>query len=443
MYRKLAPLVKDVGFPDVKSGRKASSQDSDSVLSETHSDSQQRTERIDSVRVDEDDKGDTEQRASYVVQTDECRDKITVNETNEVVEGWCEQERDDANKNNVTASGVDEKSFGSNGGSRVVRSTTDLEKLKNLICEEVSSDTSQSGNMQADEDESSSQEETHESTNMESYFQELEDEMFGWESSGDERETNLRESVVGDDSHEIIKKQSLAGETNERSFTGLKSEELRSKDLPESAINDDAISSRLDSSEGTNECSDKETNIDDPHVSEQMESEIEEATGPENFDTDKVEDKLEERTDDDTISEVKEVISRQEELCIDDQTSSNRNDNANEASYKLESREEASLTPNSLQAPDEEKGDQTGSNDQGGSHGLKLRPSEESSSGNKQGDLNAPPSDEVRKQLKDILVDVRFFLGMYTKHARIKLLLLPFVYDHSLIEAVIQVRSCF
>lgn len=429
MYRKLAPLVKNVGFPDVKSGRKASSQDSDSVLSETHSDSQQPTENIDSVRVDEDDKGDAEERANYVVQTDEYRGKspseslseVTINEANEVVEGRCEQERDDANKHYAIASGVNEKNFGANGGSGVVRSTTDLEKLKNLL-DEVSSDTLQSGNMQADEEESLSQEETHKSSNLESYFQELEDEMFGWESSGDDHETNVRESVVGDDSHEIVKKQSLAGETNEGRFSGLKNEELKSKDLPESAVNDDAISSRLDSSEGTNECSGKETNTDDPHVSEHMESGKEEATGSENFDTDKVEDKLEERTDDDNILKAKEVISRQDEQCIDDRTSSSRNGNdreasANEASYKLESREEASLTPDSLQAPDEEKGGQTGSNDQGGSQALKLPPSEESSGGNKQGDVNVPPSDEVRKQLKDILVDVRFFLGMYTKHA--------------------------
>ena len=427
VYRKLAPLVKDVGFPDVKSGRIASSKESNIVLSEVHHDQQQPTPVIDSEHVHEGDRVNRKQSTSSLRQADEDTKKLssepiakeTVNESNKTVEDKCDEEGDD----HEVALDMDSKNVPSEYGSEGKKSSIDLATLKNLLGKETSSDTAQTEDAQLDESKngpnSSVLEETDGSTDLESYFQDLEDEMFGWESSGEENGGKEKESIVADNKREMTDEESRY--ENEEVSNG-KIAGSRTENLDESTdINNEAsVSSQLDSSEVRNETSPEQSNIDDTHEPDQIEQTDTEPHADFDADMDK---QVKQPTEDTYPVETNDFISRQEEQCTGDRTSSsNSNDegeaqqmepNTNEATNKISYNEEALQTPDSLHERDEKKEGEEGVEDKEDTQMPELPLLEERSSRTKQDVRIVPPTDEVRKQLKDIFVDVRFFLGRY------------------------------
>lgn len=433
VYRKLAPLVKDVGFPDVKSGRIARSKESYIVLSDVHHDRQQPSTVIDSEHVHEGDRANREQSTSSLRQADEDTQKLpsesiakeTVNESNKAVEDKCDKEGDDAHRNHEVSPDLDLKNVPSKYDGEGKSSSLDLATLKNLLGEETSSDTAQTENAQLDESRngpnSSVLEETDESTDLESYFQDLEDEMFGWESSGEENGGKEKESIFADNRREMTDEESRY--ENEEVGSG-KITESRTENLDESSdINNEDSSNQFDSSEVRNKTSSEQSNVEDTHEPAQIEPLRKTDTEPQaDFDAD-MDKEVKQPTEDTNPLEANVFISRQEEQCTGDRTtSSNSNDgggaqqmepNTNEATHKVSSNEEALQTPDSLHEQDEGKEGEEGVKDKEHIQMPELPQLEESSSKMKQDERIVPPTDEVRKQLKDIFVDVRFFLGMY------------------------------
>ena len=423
--------MKDVGFPDVKSGRIASSKESNIVLSEVHHDQQQPTPVIDSEHVHEgDQRANRDQSTSSLRQADEDTKKLssesianeTVNESNKAVEDKCDEEGDDSHRDHEVALDMDSKNVPSEYGSEGKKSSLDLATLKNLLDKETSSDTAQTENVQLDESKNrpnvSVLEETDESTDLESYFQDLEDEMFGWESSGEENGGKEKESIVADNRREMTDEEFRY--ENEEVSSG-KIARSRTENLDESTdINNEVSSSQLDSSEVRNETSPEKSNIDDTHEPDQIEQTDTEPHADFDADMDK---QVKQPTEDTYPVETNDFISRQQEQCTGDRTSnSNSNDegeaqqmelNTNEATNKISYNEEALQTPDSLHERDEKTEGEEGVEDKEDTQMPELPLLEERSSKMKQDVRIVPPTDEVRKQLKDIFVDVRFFLGRY------------------------------
>ena len=420
--------MKDVGFPDVKSGRKASSKESYIALSETNYDHQQPTLIIDSERVDEGDTTNWEQGSSSLRQADEDTQELpsesiadeTVDESNKVVEDKYDEEGEDPDTNQEVAPDEDLKNVPSDRDNGGVSSRTDLETLKNLLGKDSSSDTVQTENVHLDESKnglkSSTVEETDESTDLESYFQDLEDEMFGWESSEDDEKE--KEGIDADNRREMTDEESRF--ENEEVSSG-QIVETRTEDFDESTdINNEASSNQLDSSEVRNETSSDQTSIEDTHEPDQIEPLREKDTEPQ---AEFYGEMGKQPTEDTKPLETNDLTSRQEEQCTGDRTtSSNSNDeeeaqqiepgNANEATHKISSNGETLQTPGSLHEQGEEKEGAEGVKDKEDTQTPELPQFEERSSETKH-DAIVPPTDEVRKHLKDIFVDVRFFLGMY------------------------------
>ena len=414
--------MKDVGFPDVKSGRTAASKGTTSIeLNEAHSDLQKPTEIIDSVHVDENDRGDREEDTSSLRRFEEDGEKLsseshseqTLDETNKVAEDICEEEGHNVVENREAASDGDEENVRSNFDGEDGNSSTDLDKLKNLLEEEGTSDTAQT---KKNGQECSAFKETNETGNLDSYFQELEDDMFGWESSGDENDENEKESILTDNNREITNEESL-GENKEASNTQIQ----EGRNDASSGVNNEATSSQLDSSEDEHDHSLEETKTDDAHEPDEIRPLKDQDIEIENVDT----NLGGQPTEDASPLEANEFISNREEQCPVDQTKSS-NDNGegeaqqmepstSDATPNINSSEEPSQTPvasNTQETPDEKKEGQTDISVQEDTPTPKFPLFNESEGRNRQDEVTVPPSDEVRKQLKDILVDVRFFLGM-------------------------------
>ena len=418
--------MKDVGFPDVKSGRKATSKGTNIVVNEAHSN--QLTEAINNIHVDEGDRGSKEQNTGSLNQGGEAVDNLSsesniegmLNETSKAVEDKCELEGHNTVENHEVASDEDGQNAKSNFDNEGVSSSTDIQKLKNLLGEEAPPDTSQAENVQVDDStngqHSSALKETDEYSDLEIYFQELEDDMFGWESNREENDDNEKESAVTDDNDE----KSL-GENIEAGSTQI--QEGRTEDLEETTdVKDEEVSSHFDSSESGIENSPDAAKLDDTHASDEIEPSRENDFEPQDVDTNIV-GQPQEDIDANPLQANQFISSQEEESTNDERGSSNANGNreaqqmepnTNNTTPNINSSEEASETPDSLESPetpDEEKKSQA---DEGDTPIPKLPLFEESNSTIKQDNTTVPPTDEVRKQLKDVLVDVRFFLGMYT-----------------------------
>ena len=386
VYRKLAPLVKDVGFPDVRSGRKATSPQADVVINESHSDEEAVKTKSKYDGVDEEKQVHDPNLKRLPSDSDS---EESGNKADEVQEVNTEEMGHDVELHEVVPGDTSDVETGSTADTECVSSVTDLEKLKNLLQEEAQPETSKADITQVD-DSSSGQESSaaavaNESENLESYFQELEDDMFGWES--DEAEKNASDNETGDteDCREISNEKSFSEKIEEGD---RRVEENRTEVIEESTdANDVAMSSQEDSPQGEDSHSSSDTH-------EPSETDQEEAINP--------------RDDGNTLT-TNESDSSPEEQCTDEKrTSGNTNDDEEEVqdTKDLETRE----------TPEERTFDQTNCGDQENAQIPKL-PSfageDDSNKKQQDSDVPLPPTDEVRKQLKDVLVDVRFILGRY------------------------------
>ena len=440
VYRKLAPLVKDVGFPDVRSGRKATSPRADVVIDESHSDEEAVKTKSKYDGVDEEKQVHDPNLKRLPSDSDS---EESGNKADEVQEVNTEEMGHDVELHEVVPGDTSDVETGSTADTECVSSVTDLEKLKNLLQEEAQPETSKADITQVD-DSSSGQESSaaavaNESENLESYFQELEDDMFGWES--DEAEKNASDNETGDteDCREISNEKSFSENIEEGD---RRVEENRTEVIEESTdANDVAMSSQEDSPQGEDSHSSSDTH--EPSETDQEEainprddgntlttnesdsSPEEQCTDEKRTDSPQGEDShsssdtnepsetdqeeaINPRDDGNTLT-TNESDSSPEEQCTDEKrTSGNTNDDEEEVqdTKDLETRE----------TPEERTFDQTNCGDQENAQIPKL-PSfageDDSNKKQQDSDVPLPPTDEVRKQLKDVLVDVRFILGRY------------------------------
>ena len=395
VYRKLAPLVKDVGFPDVRSGRKATSPQADVVFSESHSDEEAAKTKSEADGEDEEKQGQDTNLQRLPSDSD---DEEGGNEANEFRE---DNAHDDVAQHEVVSGNTGDVCEGSTVDSECVSSVTDLEKLKSLLQEEAQPETPKAEATQVD-DSSHGQDPAavavaDKSENLESYFQELEDDMFGWES--EEADKNASDSETGDeeDCREINEKSLSEGKEE----SDMNVEEKRTEVVEQSTdANDVATSSQLDSlqsedshsSDDTHEPSGTDPSCKIGVESEQI-NEKEELINP---------------TNDGNTLKTDESDSSPREQCTDERgTGDNTRDGEDVQDTKdSETRD----------LPEEKTFDQTNCDDQGNVQIPKspLFVGEDGDNRKEEDDnITVPPSDEIRKQLKDVLVDVRFFLGKY------------------------------
>ena len=380
----------------MRSGRKATSPQADVVFNESLSDEEAVNTKSDADGEDEEKQGqDTNlQRLPSDSDNEESGNKV-----NEVQEDIAEEKgHDGVEQHEVVSGDTGDVDKGSTVDSECVSSVTDLEKLKNLLQEETQPETSKAETTQVDGvshgQEPSAEAVANESENLENYFQELEDDMFGWES--DEADKNASDSEAGDT-------DDCRGKTNGKSLSEGKEEsepsveENRTEVVEESTdTNDVAMPSQLDSplgedshfSDNTHEQS-NEVGVDSQHVNEK-----EEVIHP--------------RDDGETLKTNESDLSAEEQCTDEQRTSGDTNEEEEDEIQEtkdLETREK----------PGEQAIDQANCGDQGNAQLPKL-PLFAGEDGNKRkepegGGITIPPTDEVRKQLKDVLVDVRFFLG--------------------------------
>lgn len=401
VYKKLAPLVKDVGFPDVRSGRKATSPRADVVFNESHSDEEAVKTKSESDGVDEEKQVHDPNLKRLPSDSDNEESGNKVDEVQEV--NTEEKGHDDVELHEVVPGDTSDVDRGSTTDTECVSSVTDLEKLKNLLHGEAQPETYKADTAQVD-DSSNGQEPSaaavaNESENLESYFQELEDDMFGWES--DEADKNASDNETGDteDGREISNEKSLS-EGIEESDTSV--EENRTEVIEESTdANDMAMSSQEDSPQGEDSHSSGDTH-------EPSETDQSSKVGVDSQQINAKEEAINPRDDGNTLA-TNESDASPEEQCTDEKrTSGNTNDDEKEVqdTKDLETRE----------TPEEKTFDQANCGDQGNAQIPKLPlfvGEDDSNKKEDDGGVSLPPTDEVRKQLKDVLVDVRFFLGRY------------------------------
>ena len=202
MYRKLAPLVKDVGFRDVNGDEKAENRVYKEVLEERRSDQQLMAANSGE---NEDSGIKDEGKSLRCVNGDESRieseieTKAPLNIPENVNEG-CADGLQECNKNvtcNVSERGGLDNQEGASGLRNHTEnekngSMVDLKKLKALLDQEsqvetVENDEEQNQNNKSNNAPNSS---TGASSEFENYFRELEEDMLGWESSDSDNNSN-------------------------------------------------------------------------------------------------------------------------------------------------------------------------------------------------------------------------------------------------------------
>ena len=413
VYRKLAPLVKDVGFPDVKSVRKAKSKEADIILNESHSDEQTVKTKSDTHREDgEEDSQNTNSLKNVEGNLEslpsEYDDKESVTKgVNAIVDENVEEKRhDDVDQPEVTSED-DEKNGdiekGANVDKECASSGTDLEKLKNLLEDDSQPETSKTDTTQVDDSvdgqKPSAVAVVRESENLESYFEELEDDMFGWESDEVDNNGTGNETANADSCRETTDESEPVAERKEE--IGENIEEHETKVVEESTdANGETLSSQLDSLGDKDmhlrPCSDS-TSIENMHSPDEAQSAITNN-----------QDCLSQPRDDTNPLEEKESASGLVEQPTNEQTTSDNTNGEGEAQQTMDDLD-THETPNEQTADHSSSGEQ--GNEQiprqplfGSEEGINIEEQDAS--------IPVPATDEVRKQLKDALVDVRFFLGM-------------------------------
>lgn len=384
----------------MQSGRKATSPQADVVFNESHSDEEAVKTKSDADGEDGAKHGQNTNLQRFPSDSD---NEESVTEANEFREDKAEKKgRNDVEQHEVTSGDTGDVEKGSSVDSECVGSVTDLEKLKDLLKEEAQPETPKAETTGVDDSghgqEPSAVAVTDESENLESYYQELEDDMFNWES--DEGDNNAIDSDTGDaeDCRETTNEKSLS-ESKEDSDSNT---EASGTEVVEESTgaNDVAMSSQLDSLQG-----------EDSHSLDNTQelSEIDQASkiGVESQQINENEEVSSPRHDGNSLEANKFDLSPEEQCTDEQRTSRNTNDEGEAQQTKdLETRE----------TPKEQTFDQANCGDQENAQmpKLPLFAGEDGSNRKEQdGGITVPPTDEVRKQLKDVLVDVRFFLGMY------------------------------
>ena len=384
----------------MRSGRKATSPQADVVCNESHSD-EAVNKKSDA---DEEDEEKQEQDTNLHRLPSDSDNKESGNIANEVQEHNAEEKvHDNVEQHEVVFGDNSHVDEGSTVDNECVSTVTDLEKLKNLLHEEAKPETPKDETTQIDG--SSSGPEplpvavSNESENLENYFQELEDDMFGWGS--DEGDKNASDIETGDseECREMNKKSLFEGKQESDPTV----EENRTEVVEESAdASDVALPSQVDSPQG-----------DDPHPSgdthEASETDPSCKVGVESQPINGKEEMVHPRNNGNTL-ETNESDSSPEEPCTDEQRT---RDNTN-VDNEEEVQESKDLEPS--ETPAEQNSDEANFGDQENIKipNLPLYAGEDDDDRKGQDDsITVPPTDEVRKQLKDVLVDVRFFLGMY------------------------------
>ena len=467
VYRKLAPLVKDVGFKDVKSGHKATCEGTDITSSETQPE-QIPAETIETGQVETDEMENTEVNTSSLRGTDGGENLATELDTDENSRATLQEDESEIGKYLADGNVREEHKGDKNDAIHVYNEgkslNTDLKKLKSLLDDgaplEGPSEDGQLGDSKA----SLTVERTDESENLKSYFEELEDDMFDWESNEDD---DFEESTdVMKESHEITSKENIC-ENKEASDTQIQMDKSDDRVEP-TALNDEKSYSELDSliKEEKDNLSDK-VDEEETHGSDEAlrKNEIE----PENVDS----DHNDQAKSNDSALDANQVVSSMDnendtrgsgqnvsrngnEIETEnggvDQSNqlscnSNKSDSNQCISNQGEQRRQGQticsdvrdegetiqtepLTDDSIgsneaapealstaETPHEEREDSTEIDSEGDAQVPKLSLVEESDGEIKSGPVlrdTFPQADEVRKQLKDILLDVRFFLGRCT-----------------------------
>lgn len=420
VYRKLAPLVKDVGFPDVKSVRKATSKETDIILNESHSDEQTVKTKSDTNReVGEEDCQNTnsmknvEGNLESLPSEYDNKESVT-NGVNAIVDDSVEEKiHDNVDQPEVTFED-DEKNGdvekGTNFDKECVSSGTDLEKLKNLLEDDLQPKTSKTDTKQVDDSvdgqEPSAVAVLDESENLESYFEELEDDMFGWES--DEVDNNGTGNEIADaDSCRETTDESEPVESKEESVENTDQHETKVVEESTDA-NGEELSSQLDSlgDEDTHlrPCSDS-TNIENTHSPDKIDASTRQYLEVQNVITND-QDCLSQPRDDTNPLEEKDSTSRLEEQRTDELRTSDNTNGEGEAQQTMDNLDTRE-TPNKETLGDQENEQKPKQPSFASEEGINIKEQDVS--------IPVPATDEVRKQLKDALVDVRFFLGEYIK----------------------------
>ena len=334
----------------------------------------------------------------------DSNNKESGNKASEVQEDNAEENGHvDVEQHEVVSGDTSHVDKGSSVDRERISSVTDLEKLKNLLQEEAQAETHKAETTQADDSshgpEPSAVAESNGSENLENYFQELEDDMFGWES--DEASKNASDIETGDSEDCLEMNEKSLSKGNEESDPSV--EENRTEVVEESPdASDVAMPSQVDSPQG-----------EDPHSSddthEPSETDPSSKEGVESQQMDEKEEVIHPRNDGNTL-ETNESDSSPEEQCTDEQiTRSNTNDDNEEVVQETKDLETS-------ETPAEQRIDQANIGDQGNVQIPKVSSYAGEDGDHRKGQddgITVPPTDEVRKQLKDVLVDVRFFLGMY------------------------------
>ena len=385
----------------MRSGRKATSPQADVVYNESHSDEEAvNTKSV----VDGEDEEKQEQDTNLQRLPSDSNNKESGNKASEVQEDNAEENGHvDVEHHEVVSGDTSHVDKGSSVDRERISSVTDLEKLKNLLQEEAQAETHKAETTQVDDSshgpEPSAVAESNESENLENYFQELEDDMFGWES--DEASKNASDIETGDSEDCLEMNEKSLSKGNEESDPSV--EENRTEVVEESPdASDVAMPSQVDSPQG-----------EDPHSSddthEPSETDPSSKEGVESQQMDEKEEVIHPRNDGNTL-ETNESDSSPEEQCTDEQiTRRNTNDDNEEVVQETKDLETS-------ETPAEQRIDQANIGDQGNVQIPKVSSYAGEDGDHRKGQddgITVPPTDEVRKQLKDVLVDVRFFLGMY------------------------------
>ena len=383
----------------MRSGRKATSPQADVVFNESHSDEEAVNEKSDVIGEDEEKQGQVTNLHRFPSDSDNAG---SVNKVNELHEDNAEEKgHDDVEQYEGVCADTGDVDEEPTVDSECVSSVTDLEKLKNLLQEEAQPETPKAETTQVD-DSSHGQEPSavaNESENLENYFQELEDDMFGWES--DEAGKNASDSEAGNT--EGVREKTNGKSLSEGEDESDPSVEENRTDVVEESTgaNDVAIPSQVDSPRGGDSRSSNDTH-------EPSETDPSCKIGVESQQVNEKEEVINPRIDESTLK-TNESDSSPEEQCTNEQrTSDNTNDDNEEEVQETKDLE-------TRDSPEEQAFDQATCGDQGNAqiHKSPLFAGEDGDNRKGQDDGKAaPPTDEVRKQLKDVLVDVRFFLGM-------------------------------
>ena len=408
-----------------------SDKDSGTVLNETGSDNEQPTEMINNSNVSEGGRKDSlECRKEGEEKT--APTESVVSEIDDFVDGKTEEEGDSEDKRFQGVSSAVEQNFLSNDNDEYLCSRTDLEKLKNLL-DKTALDTSTVENIKQDEKSQNelkpdALDETDQSSNLEDYFQELEDEMFDWESNEEESSEIENENSVESESQVVVSEESVEVQPEGDSSSGLDSCARRNENLVAETVGDDlkACDELQHLAEEENEplglCVGRIENLVEETVGDQSEP-CEELK---HLGKEEKEPKYVEETSSEIVDVSDTVSNKDEQFTCDLLNEARGHENVGEGMLKESSSTERKLNVDKNEEdspagaitgdePLEEKEEQNDVTDQDDHCLSNLPPREESSADNKKESRAAVVSnDELRKHLKDILLDARFFLGMFT-----------------------------